>query len=75
MAYKLEFNHPDFPKDWPFEVEGVAIKNGETKTLTAEDEQIMFNRAAGLTVKEVYGHKDVPNHIKLTGTAAKEGGE
>lgn len=78
MAYKLEVNHPDFPKDWEFDMDGVLIKNGSSATLTAEDEAAIFARSGGLTVKEVFGHKDVPEYIKLTGTKEsdkKEGGD
>lgn len=78
MAYKLEVNHPDFPKDWEFDMDGVLVKNGGSVTLTEEDELAILNRSGGLTVKEVFGHKNVPEYIKLTGTKAsdvKEGGE
>lgn len=78
MAYKLEVNHPDFPKDWEFDMDGVLVLNGSTKTLSLEDEAAVFNRAGGRTVKEVFGHKDVPDYIKLTGSKEsdlKEGGE
>ena len=78
MAYKLEVDHPDFPKDWEFDMDGVLVKNGGAVTLTEEDELAIFNRSGGLTVKEVFGHKNVPDYIKLTGTKAsdvKEGGE
>ena len=78
MAYKLEVDHPDFPKDWEFGMDGVLVKNGGSATLTEEDELAIFNRSGGLTVKQVFGHKDVPDYIKLTGTKAsdvKEGGD
>jgi hypothetical protein len=78
MAYKLEVDHPDFPKDWEFDMDGVLVKNGGSATLTEEDELAIFNRSGGLTVKQVFGHKDVPDYIKLTGTKAsdvKEGGD
>jgi hypothetical protein len=75
MAYKLEVNHPDFPKDWEFDCDGVLVKNGGSATLTEEDELAVFNRSGGLTVKEVFGHKDVPAFIKLTGTKASGGGD
>lgn len=78
MAYKLEVNHPDFPKDWEFDMDGVLVKNGSSVTLTEEDEAAIYNRSGGQTVKEVFGHKDVPEYIKLTGSKAsdlKEGGE
>jgi hypothetical protein len=78
MAYKLEVNHPDFPKDWEFDCDGVIVKNGGSTTLTEQDEGNVFNRSGGRTVKEVFGHKDVPDFIKLTGTKASdipEGGD
>lgn len=73
MAYKLEVNHPDFPKDWEFDMDGVLVKNGSSVTLTERDEISIFNRSGGRTVKEVFGHKDVPDYIKLTGTKEKGG--
>jgi hypothetical protein len=51
MAYKLEVNHPDFPKDWEFDCDGVLVKNGGSTTLTEEDEGAIFARSGGLTVK------------------------
>lgn len=78
MAYKLEVNHPDFPKDWELDMDGVLVKNGESVTLSEEDEARIFARSGGLTVKEVFGHKGVPEYIKLSGSKAseiKEGGE
>ena len=75
MAYKLEVNHPDFPKDWEFDMDGVLVKNGSSVILTEDDEAAIFARSGGLTVKEVFGHKGVPEYIKLTGSKGKEGGE
>ena len=78
MAYKLEVDHPDFPKDWEFDMDGVLVKNGGSATLTEENELAIFNQNGGLTVKQVFKHKDVPDYIKLTGTKAsdvKEGGD
>lgn len=78
MAYKLEVNHPDFPKDWEFDMDGVLVKNGSSVVLSEADEEAIFNRSGGLTVKEVFGHKGVPDYIKLTGSKEselKEGGD
>jgi hypothetical protein len=75
MAYKLEVNHPAYPKDWELDMDGVLVKNGGSVTLTEEDEAAIFQRSGGLTVKEVYGHKDVPDYIKLTGTKESKGGD
>lgn len=68
MAYELEVNHPDFPVGWEFDCDGVLVENGTPKTLTEEDEYAVYNRSGGLTVKEVYGHKDVPDLFSFSGT-------
>lgn len=73
MAYKLEVNHPDFPKGFEFDMDGVVVENGSSVTLTEEQEAAILARSGGLGVKAVYGHKNVPEHIKLSGT--KGGGE
>jgi hypothetical protein len=73
MAYKLEVNHPAYPKDMELDMDGVIVKNGGSTTLTEEDEANVVNRSGGRTVKEVFGHKDVPGYIKLTGTKEKGG--
>lgn len=78
MAYKLEVKHPDFPDGWEFDMDGVLVKNGSSVTLTEADEEAIFARSGGKTVKEVFGHKNVPDYIKLTGSKEsdkKEGGE
>ena len=74
MAYKLEVNHPDFPKGWEFDCDGILVKNGESRTLTDEDE-LAFIARVGRPVKEIYGHGE---HAKLTGSTeltAKEKAE
>ena len=80
MAYKLEVDHPDFPKGFPFDCDGILVENGETKTLTKEDE-LLFLARWGQDVKHFYGHGTV---AKVTGTSElsskekselKEGGE
>lgn len=64
MAYKLELNHPDFPKDMEFDLDGILMKNKGSRTLTEADEQA-FLAKNGRTVKELYGHSAI---VKLTGT-------
>jgi hypothetical protein len=80
VAFKLEVNHPEFPKGWEFDMDGVVVKNGGSVTLTEQDELNVLGRAQGRTVDEVYGHEDVPEYIKFSGTSAikqpkKEGGD
>jgi hypothetical protein len=80
MAYKLEVDHPDFPKDFPFDLDGILVKNKGSRTLT-EDEEQAFLAKNRRTVKEVYGHSTI---VKITGSTElsskelkelKEGGE
>jgi hypothetical protein len=75
MAYKLEVNHPNYPKDMELDMDGVLVLNGGSTTLTEMDEANVINRSGGRTVKEVFGHKDVPDYIKLTGTKEGKGGD
>ncbi len=72
--YTLEVNHPDFPKDWEFDCDGILVKNGSSVKITKEMEEAFPGRSGGLSVHEIYG--DSPEHIKLTGTSAlKSGGD
>jgi len=80
MAYKLEVDHPDFPKDFEFDLDGILVKNKGSRTLTEDEEQAFLSKNFR-TVKEVYGHSTI---VKVTGTselsskevkAIKEGGE
>ncbi len=80
MAYKLEVDHPDFPKDFEFDLDGVLVKNKGSRTLT-EDEEQSFLAKNRRTVKEVYGHSKI---VKVSGSSEmsrkeieelKEGGE
>jgi hypothetical protein len=77
MAYSLEVNHPDFPKGFEFDCDGILVKNGNTVKISKDEEQAFLSRV-GRPLREIYGHKDVPDHIKLTGTtelAKTDGGE
>ena len=79
MAYKLECDHPDFPKDWEFDLDGIACKNKGSVTVTEEMERSFLARV-GRTIKDIYGHSEI---VKLSGTselspkekAELEGGE
>lgn len=76
MAYKLEVNHPDFPKGWEFDCDGIAVKNGETVDISAEQEE-HFAAKWGQPISDFYRKNGAV--AKLTGTSAlsnkKEGGE
>jgi hypothetical protein len=80
MAYTLEVDHPDFPKGFEFDCDGILVKNGEGRKLTKEDE-LAFIARWGQDVKHFYGHG---TYAKVTGSSeltskekseAKEGGE
>jgi len=80
VAYTLEVDHPDFPKGFEFDCDGILVKNGESRKLTKEDELAFIGRW-GNDVKHFYGHG---THAKVTGSSelstkekseAKEGGE
>lgn len=87
MAYKLEVNHPDFPDDQEFDLDGILVKNKSSVTLTAEDELAFMSRhSEARSVKDIYGHSKGP--VTLSGStelttkaekdkaaALKEGGE
>lgn len=65
MAYKLEVNNPDFPKDFEFDCDGILVKNGHTVTVTKEMEAAFASRV-GRPIKEIYGHGTL---AKLTGSS------
>lgn len=76
MAYKLEVNHPDFPKDFPFNCDGILVKNKGSVTVT-EEMELRFLKKQGKTLKDVYGHSEL---VKLSGTSElttdkKKGGD
>ena len=65
MAYKLEVDHPDFPKGFEFDCDGILVENGSSKTLTKEDELAFISRW-GHDVKHFYGHG---TYAKVTGSS------
>lgn len=67
MAYSLEVNHPDFDKGFEFDCDGILVKNGSAVKIS-KDEELAFLSRNGRPLREIYGHKDTPDHIKLTGT-------
>lgn len=78
MAYKLEVNHPDFPKDFPFNCDGILVKNKGSVTVTKEME-VRFLKKNRKSLKDIYGHSEI---VKLSGSSEltkdereKEGGE
>lgn len=69
MAYKLEVNNPDFPKDFAFDCDGILVKNGSSVTVT-EEMEAAFLAKNGRPIKEIYGHGTI---AKLTGTTELSG--
>ncbi len=65
MGYKLEMNHPDFPKDQEFDLGGVVVKNGSSVTLTEEQEQAVVARH-GASVKDALSGNPA---LKVSGTS------
>ena len=65
MPYKLEVNHPDFPKGFPFDCDGIPVENGSTATVTKEQE-LQFIGKWGRDIKHFYGHGAV---AKVTGSS------
>ena len=65
MAYKLEMNHPDYPKDLEFDVGGLIVKNGGSVTLTKDDEQSLVARH-GRPIKEFL---DNNKFLKVSGSS------
>jgi len=65
VAYKLEVDHPDFPKGFEFDCDGILVKNGSAVSLTKEDEQNFISRW-GHDVKHFYGHGTI---AKVTGSS------
>jgi hypothetical protein len=65
MAYKLEANHPDFPKGWEFDCDGIPLKNGGSVAITAEMEAAFIGKNFN-TIENIYGHSEI---FKLSGTS------
>lgn len=66
MAYKLEANHPDYPKDTEFDCDGIMVPNGGSVTVTEEMERAFLSKN-GRPIKELYGHSAI---IKLSGSSS-----
>lgn len=70
MSYKLEVNFPEFDKDTLFDIGGVAVKNGGSVTLSADDEARICAFHGADSVKDALGKSEF---VKISGT--KEGGD
>jgi hypothetical protein len=80
MALKLTLKDEQFPKDQEFDVGGVLLQNGQSKTLSEEEEQALVSRH-GMSVKDYFQGNEA---IKVEGSATvkieaepeeEEGGE
>ncbi len=65
MAFKIEMKHPEQPEGTLFDLGGIGIKNGESITMTEDQEQAVVARH-GATVKEALGNNQF---LKLSGTS------
>lgn len=66
MPYKMEANHPDYPKGTDFDCDGIMIPNGGSITVTEEMERAFFAKNAR-PIKDLYGHSAI---IKLSGSSS-----
>jgi hypothetical protein len=66
MAYKLEVDHPDFPKGWEFDLDGILVENGSSVSVDEDMERSFLSRI-GRPIKDIYGHSEI---VKLTGSSA-----
>ncbi len=74
MAFKLEMKNPEQPEGTLFDLGGLGIKNGESLTLTEDQEQAVVARH-GATLKDALGNNV---YLKVSGTSEmskKEVGE
>jgi hypothetical protein len=74
MAYKLELDHPDYPKGMEFDLDGILVENGKSVTVT-EDVERKFLAHNGKSLKDLYGKGEI---VKLSGSSelsAKEKAE
>lgn len=65
MAYKLDVKHPEYPEGTAFDLDGIAVENGKSVTVTKEVEAAFLSRV-GRSIKEIYGHSEI---VKLSGTS------
>jgi hypothetical protein len=72
MAYKITYEHPDFPKGHEFDMTGVGIvENGKTKTLD-KDAEIHFVAMTGQTVKDYFSESE---SVKVEGSTELKSAE
>lgn len=68
MGLKLEVNHPDYPKGFEFDCDGILVENGSSVEITKEMEEAFLARN-GRSIKDIYGKGEI---VKLV---TKSGGE
>jgi len=67
MSYEVSLNHPDFPKDFEFAINGLGvIPNGGTLKVD-EDMERLFVAQRGLPLKDALGGNPL---MKVTGTTS-----
>lgn len=71
MAYKLKYKDPSMPDDTLVDLGGVAVENGKTVTVTAEQE-LAVSQKHGVSFKDAL--KASP-FLEITGTTELKGGD
>lgn len=72
MAYKITYEHPDFPKGHEFDMTGVGlVENGKARTLN-HDEEVAFVSRNGMSVKDYFKGSEA---VKLEGTTELKSSE
>lgn len=70
MSYSIKIDHPAFPKDHEFAIDGLGLfKNGTSRKIDEEAEQA-YKNLTGKTVKE--GLK--AEYVKVDGSSETKGG-
>jgi hypothetical protein len=65
MAYKMQADHPEYPKGTEFDCDGILIKNGETVTISADQERAFYSKN-NRSIKDLYENSAI---IKLSGSS------
>ena len=66
MTYKLEVNHPDYPKGFAFDLDGILVENGKSVEVD-EDTERRFLAHNGKSLKDLYGQGEI---VKLSGSSS-----
>lgn len=69
--YTLKLDHPDLPKGFECDLDGILCENGGSVEVTEEMEQSFVSKNQR-TIKEIYGHSEI---VKISGRSELSGKE